>query len=397
MSLMRSTTRTLTTGLVLVAVGIALGGLAAPAAATDSDSEIEGTPWILDQLVVDGELTGVPDGVLVTLLMESGQASGSGGCNSYSGTYTQASGSIALEFEPLAITAMLCPEPAMSTESAFLANLALVASYEIDRRGLNMLDEAGEPLLVYEFGEAPAMAGSWIVSSYATTERDLLPPLPGSVLTAVLGPDGAITGSSGCNHFAGSFTVDGDDIAISALTATEMGCASPELQAQESDYLAALSATNSWAQEGTDLVLADSTGVGSDTLVTLSAAIEPSYVGTWDVTGYDMGNGSIVAPLPGATLSAVFSAEGTIDGSSGCNTYSGPASVSGWSMTIGPLATTKIACADPEIDAQERQFLTALESVTSWAPDVDGVVLRGLDGTTMVTLVTPREELVPRE
>ncbi len=153
----------------------------------------------------------------------------------------------------------------------------------------------------------------------------------------MFGADGTLAGSSGCNHFTGSYTVDGGDVTISALSATTMACASPELQAQETDYLAALSASSEWAQDGTDLVLVDSTGVGRDTTVMLSAAIEPSYIGTWDVTGYDMGNGSVVSPVPGASLTAVFSGAGTIEGSSGCNTYAGPASVSGWSMTIGPL------------------------------------------------------------
>jgi hypothetical protein len=41
--------------------------------------------------------------------------------------------------------------------------------------------------------------------------------------------------------------------------------------------------------------------------------------------------------------------------------------------------------------------MIALQSVTSWAPDAEGVVLSGVDGATKVTLVPPQEELVPRE
>jgi heat shock protein HslJ len=54
--------------------------------------------------------------------------------------------------------------------------------------------------------------------------------------------------------------VDGDDVTISALSATRMACASIELQAQESDYLAGLSVSNARAEEGTDLELADASG-----------------------------------------------------------------------------------------------------------------------------------------
>ena len=115
-----------------------------------------------------------------------------------------------------------------------------------------------------------------------------------------------LEGSSGCNHFTGSYTVDGDDIAIGPLSSTRMACASPELQAQETAYLAALAATNKWSQSGVDMELVDSTGAGKDTTVKLTAESEPSYIGSWEVTGYDKGNGSVVAPVADSTLTAVF-------------------------------------------------------------------------------------------
>jgi heat shock protein HslJ len=283
-------------------------------------------------------------------------------------------------------TLMLCAEPQQATETAYLDDLGRVASYALDRNGLELLDRSGQPLLAFTAAAASSITGGWIVRTYKTSGRDLVSPLVGSLLTAVFQPDGAIEGSSGCNHFTGSYTVDGDDIAIGPLSSTRMACASPELQTQETEYLAALAASTKWSQSGVDLELVDSTGAGKDTTVKLTAESEPSYIGSWEVTGYDRGNGSVVTPVAGSTLTAVFDLDGSIEGSSGCNTYSGPYTVSGWSMTIGPLATSRAACSTAELNTQEQEYLAALQAVTGWATDANGIVLRNASGATLVTL-----------
>jgi heat shock protein HslJ len=119
--------------------------------------------------------------------------------------------------------------------------------------------------------------------------------------------------------------------------------------------------------------------------VTLTRAIEASYIGSWLVTGYDQGNGSLIAPTEGAELTATFSVDGEVEGSSGCNRYSGPYTVDGDAMTVGPLATTSMACSDA-LDGQEQLYLTALQTVTSWTGDSSGISLLDGDGITKVTL-----------
>jgi heat shock protein HslJ len=81
----------------------------------------------------------------------------------------------------------------------------------------------------------------------------------------------------------------------------------------------------------------------------------------------------------------VFSADGTVEGNSGCNAFSGPYTAIGTSMTIGPLAVTRAACASPSLDTQEQQLLTALQRVASWEANDDGITLRDWSGATMVT------------
>jgi heat shock protein HslJ len=169
-----------------------------------------------------------------------------------------------------------------------------------------------------------------------------------------------------------------------------MACASPELQSQENDYVAALVASTDWSQSGNGVELVDASGLlGQDVTVTLVAATDASYVGSWIVTGYDQGNGSLVAPAGEAELTALFSVDGEIQGSSGCNVYSGPYTVSGSAMTIGPLGTTRMTCSD-QLDDQEQRYLDALQLVTNWASDESGIALLAGDGATKVTLAAAR-------
>ena len=66
---------------------------------------------------------------------------------------------------------------------------------------------------------------------------------------------------------------------------------------------------------------------------------------------------TLSAPLPGTELTAVFRLT-KVAGSSGCNTYQGPYTTNGIVAAIGPLATTRMACAE-DVMAQETAFLAA--------------------------------------
>lgn len=66
----------------------------------------------------------VPEGVEVTIVREGAMVSGGAGCNRYSGLLGVEPGRLAPG--PFAVTRMACPEPAMATETAFLAALESV-------------------------------------------------------------------------------------------------------------------------------------------------------------------------------------------------------------------------------------------------------------------------------
>jgi heat shock protein HslJ len=206
----------------------------------------EGTTWILAQQAVDQALAPIPDGVLATLLMRDGASGGSGGCNSWFADYNLDGTSLA--FSDIGSTFMFCEGPAGEVEQAYFANLADVAMYAIVGSQLNLLSADGATLLVFDAAPAQSIVGSWVATSIAMG-GGVVSSETTSAVTADFSPDGAITGSDGCNDYTGTYEVDGRSIAIGDLASTGMACPSDELDEQSIAYGEALAAAAAWNVE----------------------------------------------------------------------------------------------------------------------------------------------------
>lgn len=69
-----------------------------------------------------------------------------------------------------------------------------------------------------------------------------------------------------------------------------------------------------------------------------------------------------------------FAAATQVDGDTGCNRFSGPLAADGDTIRIGPLASTRRACA-PALMDQERRYLAALARASAWKRDNDLLIL----------------------
>jgi heat shock protein HslJ len=74
----------------------------------------------------------------------------------------------------------------------------------------------------------------------------------------------------------------------------------------------------------------------------------------------------------GTSITLAFS-DGMAAGSGGCNTYTGPYAMDGPAISVGPLASTEMACPQP-VMATEAAYLAALGGVTTWAIPQDAPV-----------------------
>jgi heat shock protein HslJ len=83
-----------------------------------------------------------------------------------------------------------------------------------------------------------------------------------------------------------------------------------------------------------------------------------------------------------AAPSATFE-DGRVAGSTGCNRYTGPYTLGGGSLALGPLAQTMMACLPPR-DAVERAYVAALERVAGWLCEDGELALLDANGDELL-------------
>jgi len=139
---MKSKSRTASLLALLMGIAVLLGGCAAKA----DTAAIEGT-WVLESFGGQTALVPADPAVKTELTLKAGQATGSGGVNSFSGTYSASSDS-KISFGPLAATAMAGPPAAMTQESKFFAALEKAKRFELNSGKLVFGDPGNNTVMV---------------------------------------------------------------------------------------------------------------------------------------------------------------------------------------------------------------------------------------------------------
>ncbi len=144
------------TGLVLAVIlsaSIFLGaGFLGACGSSEETQALEGPTWVLTSWkAADGTMVDALTEVTVTATFDSGRVGGSGGCNSYGGTYTVGDGT--LKISEIVQTLMACEEPSMEQEGAFVAALEATTAYAVEGATLTLKDGAETALLTFEIGE----------------------------------------------------------------------------------------------------------------------------------------------------------------------------------------------------------------------------------------------------
>lgn len=192
---------------------------------------------------------------------------------------------------------------------------------------------------------------------------------------------GRVSGFSGCNRFMGNYTVDRDKLTVGTLAGTMMACPEPAM-AVEKAFLSSLSGTLTPSVAGNRLSL---TPVAGGNALQFELEPKPSLAGVkWEVTGYNNGRQAVVGPQLGTQLTIAFK-DGKVSGSSGCNSFHGPFKADGNALSIGPLATTRKWCSKEGVMEQEREFISALQTATTWAIDRGMLDVHRKDGERVLT------------
>jgi heat shock protein HslJ len=205
--------------------------------------------------------------------------------------------------------------------------------------------------------------------------------LPSGMLIDAKFAGGKVSGFAGCNVYTASAVISGANLKVGPAATTAMAC-EPAVSTVETAYLANLAKSATFTATSDALTIFGSDG---KQLLAYGAASANPLEGEWNVTGYNTGAQAVTGPITGTTLTATFTADGQVGGNAGCNSYSGTYKLDGTSLTVGPLATTMMAC-DQAIMDQETQFLTALQTPTTVETSGATVTLRAASGETQVIL-----------
>jgi heat shock protein HslJ len=193
--------------------------------------------------------------------------------------------------------------------------------------------------------------------------------------------NGTVSGLTGCNRYSGTYTVSDHDLSFGPIRTTLLSCG-PTAAAVEADFLDRLQRVATYSVEGDMLVLGDEFEMDLLAFDAMRATVE----GSWEIIGYLMASGhGFAGTLADTQPTAVFDADGTVSGSTGCNSFRGKYTIEGTSIKVGPLLTTRMAC-QPDVAEQEAGIVQALQAATSFLIVHGTATLVNAEGQLVISL-----------
>lgn len=226
---------------------------------------------------------------------------------------------------------------------------------------------------------APFEGGPWQLVAYRSGEA--LMKLEEDRAPALFHFEGGhMAGSAGCNRLIAAYSLDGERLSFDPNAAsTMMACPEP-LMAQEQAVSAALGAVESFRLDAKLLEFLN--GKGEPLLRFVALAPSPLTGQTWGLVAFSNGKQAIVSTLQGAEITLEFHDDGTLGGSDGCNRYMSGYTLQNGKLSIGPLATTRMACRGPAGASEQAQaYAQALGTVAAYRIEGRELTLITADGT----------------
>jgi len=195
--------------------------------------------------------------------------------------------------------------------------------------------------------------------------------------------NGMLAIKADCNRGTGTYQTTSGQMTITLGAMTAAACP-PD--SQDTIFVQQLSNVGGYVFDGSALILNLKLDSGGMRFIPL---VNANLVGTaWAASGYNNGKGGFTTPVVGTQLTIQFAADGKVSGSSGCNTFTGSYQTSGTMLTLGPLATTRMACEQAIMD-QEQAYLAALAATKSYGIVGNMLTLSDAGGVRMVEYAAP--------
>ena len=181
------------------------------------------------------------------------------------------------------------------------------------------------------------------------------------------------------DHIGGSYELVGGHLATGEMAMTDMGCATALME--QDTWLSGFVSGATVGLDGSTLTLRN--GAVTMTLTDREVADpdRPLEGTRWVVDG--IVSGDAVSSIPAGVAATLTITDGQLQVETGCNRGHATVRVAGATLTVGPLALTKMACG-PNATAVERAIVTVLSGTVDVAIDAD--VLRLTSGREGLTL-----------
>jgi heat shock protein HslJ len=194
--------------------------------------------------------------------------------------------------------------------------------------------------------------------------------------------NGKAFGSAGCNTYFGKYTEGGgNSLHIEKIFRTLMACMPNEIMTQESQFVSALQDATNYHLVGKTMTLKNKNGVSLAVFNSQSQWIKGTSWKVGEIEGR-----SVIA---GSKITATFGTNGTVNGSAGCNIYSGSytSSISGKKISINKLGLTRMRCPKPVgVMMQEDKFVEMMEAAKTYRIEADRLTISKADGSRAVVL-----------
>jgi heat shock protein HslJ len=190
--------------------------------------------------------------------------------------------------------------------------------------------------------------------------------------------DGRLVAHAGCNTITGKVELSGGQIWMAEMAMTEMGCAD-DLLAQDQWLASLLDAPPSWQLSGPHLRVSTGQTVIELTDRRVLDPDRPLERTRWVASALIGGNVTDAAITALGRVFLVFG-QGRVTGSDGCQPLSGPAAVSGTTISFGPgPAVTGSPCTDPAAAELARRVRATLHGDVGYQIEADELSLTGTD------------------
>ncbi|MDH4276710.1 MAG: META domain-containing protein [Acidimicrobiia bacterium] len=172
-------------------------------------------------------------------------------------------------------------------------------------------------------------------------------------------------GTAACNGYGSTYSVDGNEITIEGISATEMGCEAA-VQAAEQAYFAALADVGDITLAGDELILG---GPSTELIFTRRqpAPTEDLVDTLWLLDTIIRGDTAATVLGDPATLS--MSSDGTFSGSTGCRTFAGRYQTFGSEVQFNEFAAGPEECPTVLRDQDNHVFSVLGDGFTT---EIDG-------------------------